>query len=101
MFVTLNYLNDCIDYEAELYYLNLLQKQSHVVSSDLLELIPPEVDEFAFAKKQEISKLKIEPIFFQDKAMENLLVQARANNILIFKTLMSMGGCLIFDFMCS
>lgn len=101
MFVTLDYLNYCIDYEAEIYYLNLLEKQSHVVSSDLLEVIPPEVDEFVFAKKQEISKLKIEPIFFQDKAMENLLVHARANNILIFKTLMSMGGLLIFDFMYS
>ena len=66
-------MNDCIDYEAELYYLNLLEKQSHVVSSDLLELTPPEVDEFAFAKKQEISKLKIEPIFFQDKA-DSLLI---------------------------
>lgn len=48
MFVTLDYMSYCIDYEAEIYYLNLLEKQSHVVSSDLLEVIPPEVDEFAF-----------------------------------------------------
>ena len=97
MLVTLDYLNYGIDYEAEIYYLNLLANQSQIVSSDLLELVSPEEREFVVVYKQELSKLKAKPVFFHDISMENLLMYARSNNIYIFKNLMNKSDCPFVD----
>lgn len=93
MFVCLQCACYDIDYEAEIFYINLPAKHSQIVNSNLLEVLTPDVVPHSFVYVQEVAKLKLEPMFSPGKSLDNLLICAKQNNISIFQHLANRGNC--------
>ena len=98
IYVFMLILNQFIAYDAEIIKLNILPKKSLVINSTLVEIITPTVCQFMMVYQQEVSRLKIDPVFSQDRVTEKLLSTATQNNTLIFDKLLKRGICCDFSF---